>query len=1181
MQRRWPAWIGLWSVLCAAGPAIAEEPYLDFVRGLRDRGYFDTAVYYLDTLATRSNLPDDMRQLIPYEKAVTLLENSKVTRSPEKQVEQLDQALAFLEQFVKESPNHPNVADANSERAQILIGKARVEIVQSRSPANQAAKADYQKRARDLITKARTVFDAAFKLHEAAWKQFGTFIDKAQFPEKFAARDQSEKNMIRAQLDLALCTYEESQTYDPESPDYKRLLNEAAAKFEQMHQRYRSQGGGLYARLYQGKCFEELGDLQKALGIYNELLSHPGDEGPLARLKDQTLQFKMIVLNSKERNDHQLVVDLGEEWLKQHRADGRTSVALGIRWETARAYEAVGDKRDLPKEDATRAWRLAREHAEQVNRFPGEFRDMSLALIQRLEVKLGGKEKQPVTFDAALGHGRQMITAIQEAKDALTAAAQQKKPADELKKLQQDFEVQLKDAVKMLDLALRLAGRQDDPKSVNTARYMYAYVLFLSRKNYEAAIIGEYVARTADKDDIQTGLDSAYISMAAYVQAFNDSKGNQDEKQVDIAFIAKACNLLTDKWPDSDKANDARMTLGRIYSQLKKPVQAAEWYGKVPEADAKFSEAQLAAGQAYWTAYLSASRMPETERPTPEQLVEWQKLATQYLQNGIARMSATVPKEGVAPAELIAGKMSMAQIVISQGQDAEAVKLLLDEPQSVIKAITVPDETKRPEKGVQSRQFASETYKLLLRAYIGGGKLDEARATMKTLEKVAGGEAGGDVTDLYVGLGKLLREELNRLQTAGEADRFNKLMTSFETFLNDLSQRKEGQSFGSLSWIGETYFALGEASVKDPSRSSSYYDKAATAFQDILTLAEQKTDFLLPDQVSAVKVRLARCHRFKKDFETAERLIADVIQQREKELRAQVEAAHIYKDWGSTGTTDNAEKLRQAINGVRDKKFWGWAKLASRLQSSLTQGRQEFLPMYVEARVNGADSRRRYALAQTVTKKRQDELEKCEAELVATVTVTKGLSEDQLAEINVVYKQILADSGKPVVELKPAKDIDPKILAAHAEEEAQEKTPQATKKKTAAAKAEPVVAESSSGLMFWLTFLGVLLAGSGAAAWIFLGQKKTKIASLVDHGPTGGLSMPSFGDAPDAPTGPSIITPILAAPTATPVAVAAAPPKPKPRPTTAAPTATAAAPKPTTKPTATAQPKPKPKPPAP
>jgi len=84
-----------------------------------------------------------------------------------------------------------------------------------------------------------------------------------------------------------------------------------------------------------------------------------------------------------------------------------------------------------------------------------------------------------------------------------------------------------------------------------------------------------------------------------------------------------------------------------------------------------------------------------------------------------------------------------------------------------------------------------EVYKLLLRAYIGNGKLDEARASMRTLEAIAaGGESGADITELYVGLGKLLKDELERFRSAGNLDRFSSLRTSFETFLTTFINAK-------------------------------------------------------------------------------------------------------------------------------------------------------------------------------------------------------------------------------------------------------------------------------------------------------------------------------------------------------------------------------------------------------
>ncbi len=1157
---------GLAASLCfCAAFAVAAEPYNEFLAGLRNREYYDYALIYLDQLATRPGLPAEIKQVIPYEKAVTLLSSAAASRSPEKQVEQLDQALAFLDQFVKESPEHPQAADANTERAQILLGKARVEIVQSRSPANQGNRSEYQNKARGLIAKAREVFKTALDQHEAAMKRYGTFIDKAKDPEKAEARAKSEVNMIKAQLDLAQCIYEEAQTHPVGDAEQKRLLNDAAAAFEQMHQRYRSQVGGLYARLWQGKCFEEQGDLQKALGIYNELVDNPGNDGPMAKLKDQTLQFKLICLNTKERGDYQLVIDLGEEWLKKHGAEARSRVGLGIRWEVARAYEQLGDKRDLPKADAQRYWREARENAQQVSKSNSEHRDIALAFSQRLDTKLGGKERLPDKFDTAFGLGRQLITPIKDGKDALDAAIRAKKPAEDIKKLQQDLNAQLKEAAQYFEIALRLANKSDDQKSITQCRFSYAYVCYLMRKNYEAAILGEYVAKAVDKDDSSVGLDAAFLSLAAYVQAFNDVKGSNEDKEPDMRFIINAANLITVKWPESDRANDARMQLGEIYGKLKKPVLAAEWYNKVPATDPKYPYAQLAAGQSYWAACLGADRLPDAEKPTPQQLDEWKQLALKLLRNGNEKLLPTIPKEGAPPNELIASKFAQAQIVITLGQDAEAIKLLLDDPQSVIKAITVPDETKRPDKGVQSRLFATECYKLLLRAYIGGGKLNEARDTMKTLEKVAGADAGNDVTDLYVGLGKLLSEELDRLKDAREMDRFNQLMTSFETFLNDLYQRKDGQTFGSLSWIGETYFALGEASSEDPARMAAYFEKAGSAFQDLLNMGDKTPGFLTPDQVAAVKVRLVRCHRLKKDFETAERVIVEVLNERDKEPRAQAEAAHVYQDWGIHGGTENAPKFLAAINGEPKKKIWGWRLLGTKLQKEIERGRTELIPQFVESRVEGVETRRQLGLSQTSPEKRRTELDRCEGELMATVAIMRELSDDQLADLNEVYHKVLGDQGKPVVDLKVRAEVP---IATNSDSPADTKTavttPNATKKK-----GKTVVKPApASDLPMYIALGAIFLGGGAVVAYMF--TRKTKSHKKL-------MPIPAT-DSVFASNGPDIV--IGTAPAA----------KPRPRPaasSAAAATGTAATRPPGTRPAnpatgtnlAAAKPKPKPKPP--
>lgn len=1163
--------------LTCASLSFAAEPYLQFVQGLRERQYYDYALLYLDQIAAKPNTPAEIKQVIPYQKAITLQESARRNRSADRQLEQLNQAEAFLEEFVKANPNHPNAADANSDRAVILLDKGRAEVMQSKSPANQGAKRDFQNRARETIAKARTVFQTASDQLEANIKKFPAFIDKEKDPEQYAARAKVEENLMTATLNLALCTYEEAQTFDPETNDFKTTLGKAAEEFEKIHTRYRTQVGGLYARARQGKCYEEQRDLNKALGIYDELLKHNADTGPLAGLMSQVTQFKLICLNSKERHDHLLVTTMAEEWLKKHAAEAGSDIGLGIQWEEARAYEALGDNRDLVKTEQERYWKQARTIGMQIQKSPSEYKDVATALVQRVQVKLGGKEKAPTDFATASGLARSLFSNSQEIKKELDVLISTKRPAEEIAKVRADWSNELNDAAHNFELAFALAKPSDDKKELMQSRLFYAYTNYWLHKNYEAAVLAQFVARTADKDDSALGLDAAYIAMAAFVQAYGESKAPIDQRGEDMQLIVKACNLVVDRWPSSDKANEALMILGKMLSAQKKPAEAAVQFGRIPPADPKYPDAQLAAGQAYWTAYLSSARMTGSDKPSADQLTSWQKSAEDHLRSGIQKMTETSPKGGESPAELIGAKLSLAQMLISQDKYPDALKLLSDDPHSVIKAVQIPDEKDRPEIGVKSRRFASETYKLIMRAHIGMQNTEKAREAMKTLEKIAeggGAEGGDEILQLFVGLGKLLKEDLERLRANNETERFEKLMTSFETFLNDMASRKEGQSFGSLSWIGETYFALGESVAADATKSSAFFEKAGNAFTEILNRAAADQNFASPPQLFGVKLRQTYVLRLKKDFAPADVLMVDLLKQKPMDLKVQIAAAELYQDWGTSGQADGAKKLIPAIQGntkqVPPGLMWGWGQIATKLRKS-----KEFPenPLYFEnfltASYNSSLCRYKFGREQSV-KEKQTVLGGARTELVTTSAVTKDMPDEWYQKFNALYRDVLTEMGQTPSDLPKSKEVtytpppEPEKPKETTDETASKETGE--KPKTEKEPTAPPPPAQSSEMMTWLVVLGTLAMVGGAVAWTLMKKPSKKGKSFGASSMTGPATFSGInvGDGP-AP-GPLVA------------------PKPKPRPAAAAGAAgTKPATKPATKAAApgTGTPKPKPKPPAP
>ncbi|MFN0196035.1 MAG: hypothetical protein ACKVT0_04775 [Planctomycetaceae bacterium] len=1005
--------------------ARAKEPVIEFVEALRGREYFDYALIYLDQIAADPNTSAELKELVPYQKAVTLMEGAKTLRTPDAQTQQLDQAMAELEKFAQASPNHPLAGQANSERAHILLNKARAEIWQARSPNNQNKKEEFQARARQFVQQGRTIFQTAHDQHQTYFKSFPVYIDEQKDKDKYDERGKAELRYIRALLDLATCTYEEAQTYDKTAPEYKTILTNASKEFEEIHTKYRSLVAGLHARMWQGKCFEEQDEIGKALGIYNEILGHPGDSLSLKNLQAQVKQFRLICLNHEQRNDFQLVIQEADEWISfpGNRRALRSNVGLGIRWELVRALDSLSESREIANDDKEKLYRQALVHANFINRYPGQYKDVSTFIISQLRGKLGRGEKDPEDFETAYGMARTDIKKVKSFQDEIKAAVEAGKPAADIDKVKQDLRAHLDETGRLLKLALRLTDKETEIDKIHHARYLLAYVYYLSRMNYEAAVLAEFVSQHALKSQSPIALDAAYLSVIAFVQAYNDSPA--EFKESDLTLIQKACQHVTANWPQTDTANDARMTLGQIYSQLKQPVDAARWYSEIPENAPQYPKAQLAAGQAYWNGYLNAAILAAELRPTPETLAEWQTKAESHLQSGINQTKGALPETAAAPDEYIAAKISLTQVWLNKGLYKEAIDLLSVEPHSVIKAITVADEAQRPPKGLQSADMASLAYQLLLRGYVGTQQIDQARQTMQQLESVGG--KGEHVTEIYKQLGQKIEEELKTLKASGNQERLTAVRSSLETFLNDLSTRPD-QTYGSLIWMAETYYGLAQGMSDDPVKSTEYYNKASDQYTKILDRDAQQPEFINDQQTTGIKLRLVNCKRQQKDFEKAEEYVKEIIASSPKALDAQVEACFVYQDWGAASTDQFAKYFTQAINGSpKDKApyIWGWVTIGNMLQRSIEAGtkNQEFTKTYNDARYYAAYCRHQLGLKQTTNAKRTVELDRAQMEIEAFASTSGTVDDEAWSRIDKLYQQVLTDLGKTPTPLPRAKAV--------------------------------------------------------------------------------------------------------------------------------------------------------------
>ncbi|MBQ17308.1 MAG: hypothetical protein CMJ65_09300 [Planctomycetaceae bacterium] len=1062
-----------------SGPAKRQ---MDFLEALRQRGYFEYAQLYLDDLKKRPDVPAEVKAVVAYQRAITYLEAGRSASGPIEQSANYDKAIGFLDQFVKANPKHELAAAANSQRGRILLGKARVEIWQAQSPANAAKQTQFQAAGRKLVVAARGIFQAAHAQYEKAWKAFPTFIDKVKQKGRFEQRKRAEAVYMRAQYDLALCSYEEAQTWNRGSNEYKKLLTKSSTEFEAIHTRYRSQVLGLYARMWQGKSFEEQDDINKAMGIYKELLDHPGGSQTMRRIQDKVLLFKLICLNHEKKQDHVLVIAESTQWLGKHTTrQRRTPDALGVLWQQVRAREALAATRTVTKQVRDQQLTQAMNSCRFIQRWPSRYKDVALFKLRELQVKLRGSAVEPQDFDTALGIAQDLFKKIKDHNELVAAARRDKKPAAELKKLAVARDEHLASTRDMLQTALSLVERDTAREDLNRARFYLAYVYYQRRQNYEAAVLGDFLSRHAGPKDTAMALDAAAIAMASHVRGYNDSP-TDELKQQDLRLIEATAARIISNWPESDRAQDVRLQLAQVY-EGKRPLEAARNYAQVTEKARAYAEAQTRAGQQFLRAWLDAANAPQASRPSQQDLDSWVASAERHLKAGIARTEQSTPATVKASELLIAAKVSLAQILNNNGKYQESIDLLVKDPHSVITAVSVDDETKRPEKGVQRREFASLAAQLLLRAWIGLRKLDQAQSAMELLEKIAGAAKGEAVTELYRQLGDELKQELSRLSAAGNQQRVNEVQAAFEEFLDRLRQRSD-QTFNSLIWVAETYSGLGQAAVQDQAKANRYFGHAAGSYQSIIDRTEASPMFLRdPKMMPGVKLRLAACYRHQGQFEEARKIIVDLVKASPMALDVQFEAASMYQAWAGSGKAENFDK---AVIGVKAEGVLGWSQIALLLQRLIDSGSKDaerYRDRRWEARYNQLQCRLEHAAA--VSSESENQLKRARSEIQSMMMVTAITDSRWTARYDAVYRKILEGLNEPVITLAEYRGkYKPKLTPAVAPNKLVPSVAASTGP-AAVSGAAAAVSGGGPGLL-GLVFAGVLLLAGGVGVVFML-----------------------------------------------------------------------------------------------
>jgi tetratricopeptide (TPR) repeat protein len=990
-------WLAL--LLCGASwfatvVVSADEPAAEFLRGLREHGYYDMALEYLEQMRSSPLAPADFKESILYETGATLVAAAAKQRDVPTRLKQLDEAGDTLRRFISQAAEHPKVPAAKSELGSILLQRAQINVDLAQKPgADRAA----------LLAQARRSYEEAFQVFEQSHRELNDRVTKMVTidpKDKQAAelRERLKRARREAQMLAAAVKEEMAETVGRDSEEYRTLLAEAAKLYEQIAERYRDMLAGFYARMYQGRCQQKLGNYRPALTLYGEILSQTENADDFRHLKTKTLLLALECwAQSKPPLNAEAVATVGPWWDAARGSEQKTDDWLALRLGLAKAQWALAEELLAANPKDAQARRLqadARKHAAAVARERTGVQEEARKLVVAWGGKVSPAAEQPAelrTFADARQAGQDALGQMQTAQLVLktvperlqaerdeAARAELQKQLDEAKR---KAAMAAADSQRLFRQALSLAGRDTDLEDLNRVRYYLCFLYYHNQEYYEAAVIGEFVARRYP--DSPLARECAKIVLAAFTQLYSQAPASDREFESDrIARIAK---YITEKWPDQPEAVDARSTLIQFLVKTGDVSAAEKCLSEIPADSPRRGDAEIKTGQAMWSAYRKGMqelrRWETNEEPLPAgvdlgakkaALEQLKGRAQKVLADGMTR----VQRSGDATEAVATAALALAQIYVDTGQADRAVRLLEDRNIGPLTLIEAKDAAAAREG------FAAEAYRTGLRAYVSSlGSAAEPRAVIEKAQALMDAMKGAidpqQLTAIYVALARDLEHQM-RLASPETRQVLSK---GFETFLTQL--RSSATEFSVLNWVAETFFSIAAGfdtgGLNPTADALKYYQEAVDTYDAILSNVQLED----PNLRLQVQLRKAAAKRRLAKFTEARDIYRDILRSDNMRLNVQIEAAKMYQEWAAY--PDKAALYDKAMGGsdpnpkTQRNIIWGWGRLA------VTVARHPHLRnVFHEARYNLAACRYSQARAETNATRQQELFERAKQDILKT-----------------------------------------------------------------------------------------------------------------------------------------------------------------------------------------------------
>lgn len=941
--------------LASSTAALAVEQSEQFVSGLHERGLDELTLDYLTQMQSSPLATDAFKKRIPYHRGVTLIDLSRQTVDPDTRGQLLDQARTELQQFAAANPDSAAGAEANTQLGSVLVEQARQGIARAEQLPEDSLydreREEHYGLARGQLDEARGLFQQADATYSAELDKLSQDSGAADAGEPADNRQEYRGRLAQVRVLAAQTQFDKAQTYPRESATFRRLNENAAKELAALYDAYSRWLVGLYAHLYEGRCYQALGDTQRALGCYEQLIAQPSVHPAFRKLIAAAFRYRAECFIA--RDDYDAAIASCGAWLvKASATEARQSEWLAVRFRLAEALEHKGQ---AEREGSPARKRLLAESAEayrMVAAVPNEFQTDARLAAAKIEPRQRKDVNEPRNFVAAYEAGKAAIASANAARLALPSA--EKNSPSAAAALRQQIADGTDEARHNFQLATTLVEDGTDLSTLNEVRYFLCWLYWNSGDYYRAAVLGEFLARRYP--DHPAAASAAKLAMASYERLYQEAlaAGSQrSDTDFEARRMADVAEFITRRWPDSPDA-DAAFSVLVTYAIRNNRMDQAE--AMLAEASPRHrAQLEMQLGNAMWGHYLGLARLDEASRPDQAALKRVKQNAVKHLEGGFAsaRQARTVDETAATTA------LYLAQSYLADGKYQQAIELLEDDRVGPLTLVS------REQPAVSRPGYAIEVYKAALRAYVSvtPPQAQKALTTMHALEEAvaARGTESGELTRIYLGLGQALQEQMEQLRKAGHDRAADQVATAFVQFLDQLNTSQD-LNWSSRQWIAQTYYDMGEqvAGKGSSAAAKEYFTMARDAYLQLLSSATAASS--PPPNEEAVllaRKQLGDCQRQLGQYKQALDTYSAVLKEKESWLAVQHAAAMTYQQWGKAG---DAKWLERAIYGgyrlksTGKNRIWGWLKL-SQVADRASQSNPKYRDTFFEARLNAARCR--------------------------------------------------------------------------------------------------------------------------------------------------------------------------------------------------------------------------------